>query len=103
MAAAILIVSPFTEAFSALDNYPRGGQDFELSSFLLVALLCLVILVVLLGFHFAKQLLHKPSWESHTFWIALPHLISSFLCDATAWVPPKQLLYLSVFASPLRI
>ena len=103
MAALILAVSPFTESVSAFDNYPRGGQDFELSAFVLVALLCMVVLALLLGFHLAKRLLGEPAWEPHEFWTVPPNLFSCFVSGRTVWVPPRELLSLGAFAAPLRI
>jgi hypothetical protein len=40
----LIIVSQFTERYWTFDNFPRGGQDFELTLITLVALICLVLL-----------------------------------------------------------
>jgi hypothetical protein len=40
-------MTPVTEQFCALDNFPRGGQDSELTLLLLISLTALVLLLAL--------------------------------------------------------
>lgn len=42
--ATLLLVAPWTECHLQLDDFPHG-QDFELSMFVFLALLCLVLLL----------------------------------------------------------
>jgi hypothetical protein len=60
---ALLSVAPWTEHYGTFDNFPHG-QDFELSLFAFLALLCLMLLLALLR----KQRLKDPpdvrdDWE----------------------------------------
>jgi hypothetical protein len=60
---ALLFVAPWTEHYGTFDNFPHG-QDFELSLFAFLALLCLVLLLAQLR----KQRLNDPpavrdDWE----------------------------------------
>ena len=41
----LIMVSLFTERYWTFDNFPHGGQDFELTLITLMALICLVLLV----------------------------------------------------------
>lgn len=51
----LLAVAPWTEHYATLDDFPHG-QDFELSLFAFLALLCLVLLLA----HLRKQRLEDP-------------------------------------------
>jgi hypothetical protein len=52
---ALLSVAPWTEHYATFDNFPHG-QDFELSLFAFLALLCLVLLLA----QVRKQRLKDP-------------------------------------------
>jgi hypothetical protein len=59
----LLVVGPWTEHYGTFDNFPHG-QDFELSLFAFLALLCLILLLAQLR----KQWLKDPptvrdDWE----------------------------------------
>ncbi len=61
--AVLLSVAPWTEHYGTFDNFPHG-QDFELSLFAFLALLCLVLLLAQLR----KQRMKEPpavrdDWE----------------------------------------
>ena len=103
MAVLLLLVSPVTESVVHFDNFPCGGQDFELSFFLLIALLCLVLLAAVRGRKIMDRLLGEPEWKPHEFWEAGLGALSYLLSDVLAWVPPKQALALGAYAVPLRI
>jgi hypothetical protein len=59
----LLVAGPWTEHYGTFDNFPHG-QDFELSLFAFLALLCLILLLAQLR----KQWLEDPpdvrdDWE----------------------------------------
>ena len=95
---------PISERFCALDNFPRGGQDSELTLLLLIALMALVLLLALrrrasLNDAFAL-------WRA-LFAVRLNLLLRRCLCvrkEPTAWAAvkkrPDKLLALPL---PLRI
>jgi hypothetical protein len=72
LAMLVMLASPFTECIAHLDSFPRGGQDFELSAFLTLALLCLLLLALLCGKSIVETLLGDQErilidFRGHTF------------------------------------
>jgi MYXO-CTERM domain-containing protein len=97
-------ICPISERFCALDNFPRGGQDSELTLLLLVALMALVLLLALrrrsnLNDAFAL-------WRA-LFTVQLNLLFRRSLCvrkEPTAWATVKKRPdILLAFPLPLRI
>ncbi len=103
LAALLTLVSPVTESLVELDNFPRGGQDFELSFFVVLALLCLVLLTAVWGRKRIDRLLGEPVWKPREAWQAGRMPLSALLSDLPVWAPPKQALALEACATPLRI
>ena len=102
LAALMMLISPLTENMRGFDNFPRGGQDFELSMLITVVMLCMVVLAVFLGLKLAERLFKKTSCKPHEFWIVPMSFFGFFLIDMTVWAPPKQQIELGAFAAPLR-
>ena len=104
MAALLMLVSPVSESVIHFDNFPRGGgQDFELSFFLILALLCLVLLAAVWGRMIMDLLLGEPEWRPHKLWEAVLRMLSYLQCDVLVWVPPQQALALGACTVPLRL
>ena len=103
MALLVLLISPFTESIGSFDNFPGQGQDFELSIFLVIALLCLVLLAAIFGKRVVDTLLHDREWSPHEFWEMVSSLFSCFVFRGVVWVPPRQSLAFGAFALPLRL
>jgi hypothetical protein len=60
----LLFVMPWTENFWHFDNFPRGGEDFELSVFLIVAIFGLVLVLLQHGKRGVTFLLALRGWLS---------------------------------------
>ena len=103
LAIVVLLVSPFTEKVARLDNFPTGGQDFELSMLFIIVVLCMVILAIFLGLKLTERLFKKTSRELHKYWTSPMGFLCSFMVATTVWVPPKRQIELGVFAAPLQI
>jgi hypothetical protein len=97
-------ICPITERFCALDNFPRGGQDSELTLLLLISLMALVLLLALrrranLNYAFAL-------WRK-LFAVRLNLLLRRSLCvrkGPTVWAAVKKRPdILLAFPLPLRI
>ena len=99
----ITLISPFSESVTTFDNFPRGGQDFELSCFLLIMLLCLTLLAALWGKGIVDQLFGDEPWEPHDFWEEAANLFRSIVSTSIIWAPPKEPFSLGAVPLPLRI
>ena len=99
----LFLVCPLTESVGNLDNFPRGGQDFELSFFLLLTLLCMSLLAALGGRDLAKDLLAELPWEPHDLWTGTPLRLKDGSSAFTVWVPPRQPSIGGSAPLPLRI
>jgi hypothetical protein len=64
LSAFLLFAMPWTENFWHFDNFPRGGEDFELSVFLMVAIFGLVLVLLQHGKRGVTFLLALRRWLS---------------------------------------
>ena len=101
--ALLLLISPLTESVGNLDDFPRGGQDFELSIFLLLTLLCMTLLAALWGRGLTDRLICKTSWELHDLWSNELRRFNQVSNALTFWVPPKEPFFGGSVPLPLRI
>ena len=60
--ALLLAVTPWTERYWKFDNFPRGGQDLELSLLTYLSLLCLMLLIAQRCKHGMTMLLSIQGW-----------------------------------------
>jgi len=66
--AALAIVMPWTENSWHFDKFPYGGEDFELSVFLIVAILGLVLVLLQHGKKSVTFILALARWLSPVSW-----------------------------------
>lgn len=99
----IALISPFSESVATFDNFPRGGQDCELSCFLVIMLLCLTLLAALWGKRIVDELFGEGSWEPHDFWENTANLFRSILNISIIWGRLKEPFSLGAVPLPLRI
>jgi hypothetical protein len=64
LSAFLLVAMPWSENFFHFDDFPRGGEDFELSVFLLVAIFGLVLVLLQHGKRGVTFLLALRGWLS---------------------------------------
>jgi hypothetical protein len=103
MAILVMLASPFTESVSSLDNFPRGGQDFELTVFVILALLCLLLLAMMCGKGIVHRLLEDRQPLRRDFRECTLGRSSGFALQSSAWSVPKQPPGYGAFALPLLI
>jgi hypothetical protein len=102
-AVSVLLIAPFTEHITSLDNFPRGGQDFEISAFLILTLLCLLLLAAICAERVMGALFDGGDWFPFHFWEIPLDLFTCFAFCTAVWTPPKQSREHGAFALPLRI
>ncbi len=103
LSTLLFLACPWTESVSNLDSFPRGGQDFELSVFLLLTLLCMSLLAALGNLSRAEQLITEQAWMHHDLWARLSSQGEQGRIVAPVWVPPKQPFFGGSVPLPLRI
>jgi hypothetical protein len=103
VAVAVMLASPFTESVTSFDNFPRGGQDCELSAFVILALLCLFLLTMLCGKGLSNKLLEARDRFLRHFRGYAPSLFSNLVRRSPVWTPPKRSPDYGAVALPLRI
>lgn len=98
-----ILIAPFTEGLSTLDNFPRSGQDFELSSFLLITFLCLPLLAAFRWKRELDRFLEDEEREPRQFWEAQLELFKPSLSASAVWEPPRKPFSSGLVPLPLRI
>ncbi len=102
--AFLIVAMPWSEKFCHLDNFPRGGEDFELSVFLIVAILGLVLVLLQHDKKGVTFLLGLRRWLSYILQGAgLSTLRRSSGLVAALHVPPLSNTFLDKYNLPLQI
>ena len=102
--AVLAIVMPWTENFWHFDKFPYGGDDFELSIFLLVAIFGLVLVLIQQGKKSVTLILALARWLSPVSWSAISPAVESF--DALLpllHAPPRPSSALSAYNLPIQV
>jgi hypothetical protein len=102
--AVLAIVMPWTENFWHFDKFPYGGDDFELSVFLIVAILGLVLVLIQHGQKSVTFILALARWLSPVSWSTISPAMESFdALMAALHTPPIPSPTLSACNLPIRV
>jgi hypothetical protein len=63
----LVLVMPWTEYFWHFDQFPRGGEDFELSLLAIATICCLVVILLQHGKKSVAFILALRRWLSFVF------------------------------------
>jgi hypothetical protein len=100
----LLLAMPWTEYFCHFDNFPYGGDDFELSVFVLVSLLGLVLVLLQ---HDKRSMDFVPTltdWLLSAFQRAGSPVAAGFdAFFASLHAPPIPCLVLSKYNLPIQV
>jgi len=102
--AALAIVMPWTENSWHFDKFPYGGEDFELSVFLIVAILGLVLVLLQHGKKSVTFILALARWLSPVSWSTVSSAAEGFDAQIAAlYAPPRPSPALSACNFPLQV
>jgi hypothetical protein len=102
--AFLLFVMPWTENFWHFDNFPRGGEDFELSVFLIVAIFGLALVLLQHGKRGVTFLLALRRWLSCVLQVRgfdAPQCFGDLVAALRA--PPLLSLILEKYNLPIQV
>jgi hypothetical protein len=102
--AVLAIIMPWTENFWHFDKFPYGGDDFELSVFLIVAILGLVLVLIQHGKKSVTFVLALARWLSPVSWSAISLAVENFDAPMAALrTPPLPSPILSACNLPIQV
>ena len=102
--ALLLAVTPWTERYWKFDNFPRGGQDFELSLLTYLSLLCLMLLIAQRCKRGMTILLSIQGWLFYMFGEVKPTKPEALYGATRSFhAPPLPSPSLRVYSPPLQL